>query len=335
MGNAEKILNKTKENLNSMYLLNSEESYLRDEFIDNFIDNFVDENIRDFNLTFLDDEKDSFVDKLINAVTTLPVMANKRYVIAKTAEYFIKKSTRDERLIKLIKNIPETTILLIVPEGKIDKRIKINKVIKNRGRIVELKPPAYRELDEWIRNKFNEEGKKIDSEGIKLLEKMFNNKLQRLNSEIKKIITFCSEKKLIDYEDIKKVISKDRLLKDNVVFDFIDALGEKNTARALKILNEMIEVGEIPFKILGNIIWQLKLLLQVKALKKCGQKPGKIASTLSQHPYPVKKTYKKCVNFEEKELELILERFLQANLEMTTGKYKDAKIPLEMAIMDI
>ncbi|MFW5996210.1 MAG: DNA polymerase III subunit delta [Halanaerobiaceae bacterium] len=334
MNEVDKIINKEKSNLAGIYLVHSEESYLLDEFKNKFLKEFVPEDIRGFNLTFLDDGQLS-AGRLKNAVSTLPVMADRRYVVVKTGEYFTGKSPEDERLSKLFKNFPSGAVLLILVEGKIDGRLSINKTVKKKGKVFQLQSPRNRELDTWIKQKFAAEGKNVEPRGVKLLEEMFNNKLQRLDSEISKIVTYCGEIKTISYEDIREVISRDRLLEENIIFDFTDALGEKRPDKALEILREMVKVGEEPFRILGNIVWQLKLLLQVKDLKDRGQSPKQIASRLGMHPYPVKKTYGRCANFSQAELERILERFLQANLEMTTGKYDEKQVPLEMAIMDI
>ncbi|MFW6238988.1 MAG: DNA polymerase III subunit delta [Halanaerobiales bacterium] len=334
MSEVDKIINSIENNPEGIYLVHSEESYLLDKFREKFLIKFVPEDIRGFNLAFLDEAQLS-AGRLKSAVSTLPVMADRRYVILKTEEYFTCKSAIDGYLIELFNNFPSGTVLLILVEGKIDGRLKINKTVKKRGKVFKLQSPRRRELDTWIRQQFAGEGKKVEPRGVKLLEEMFNNKLQRLSSEIAKIITYCAERENITYEDIREVISRDRLLKENIIFDFTDALGEKRTDKALELLREMVEAGEEPFRILGNIVWQLKLLLQVKDLKNRGQNPGQIAKRLGMHPYPVKKTYGRCSNFSQAELERILERFLQANLEMTTGKYDKKQVPLEMAIMDI
>ncbi|MFW6269262.1 MAG: DNA polymerase III subunit delta, partial [Bacillota bacterium] len=195
--------------------------------------------------------------------------------------------------------------------------------------------PRYKKLDSWIVEKFKEKNKKVDKKSINLLEHMFNNKLDRLNSEIEKIVTCFPEKELINFKDIKKIISKDRLLKQNIIFDFVDALSKKEKGKAIKILNEMIEAGEIPLMILAMVTRQIRLLLSVKELKNQGNSSQKIADILNEHPYPIKKCYRFSDNFTVEELEILLERVLETNLDMVTGKYDNNKIALEMTLLEI
>ncbi len=336
MQNTKKIFNKSRENLKPVYLIYGEESLLLEEYVKEFIDNFIPEDVRDFNLTYIEDDNENFAKLLKNRLNTLPVMAEKRFIIASCSDYFQGKQKDDQIIINLLENFPESSILLIKVNGNIDKRIKINKIINKVGKIIEFKSPRYRNLDKWIKQEFAQKGKKVDKESVQLLEQMFNNHLQRLDSEIEKISVYNINKEEICYQDMTAVISKDRLLEDNVIFSFIDALSKRQLKEALILLNEMTEAGEYPLKILGNILWQVRLLLQVKVLKAEGNNPGKIAKILNQHPFPVEKAYKQCGIFSEEELELTLERFFQVNLDILHGNYNnDARMALEMALMEI
>jgi DNA polymerase III subunit delta len=327
----DRILDIKRKELKTIYLIYGEERYLLDEFIKKFIDKF---KINEFNLSILEDDDDDFFLNLKNKTNTLPVMTDKRFIILKAKKYFTKNNNEDESLIRLFSNFSESTVLLISVYGRINNKLKLVKTIAKYGEIIELSPPKYRELEGWIKEKFLIHGKEIDNEGIKLLEQMFNNELQCLNNEIEKIITYKYNCNKISYQDIMKIISKDRLLEDSIIFSFVDALSEKKRSKAIIILNEMINNGESPLKLLAMIVRQLRLLILVKVLKRRKIAPNQIAKILKEHPYPVKKVYKQCDNFNEKELEIMLEKCLEANLFMLTGRYKDNRMALEMIILE-
>ena len=335
MSQIKNILNKNLTELKSIYLVYSKEKYLLENFIEKFELKFISEEVRDFNLSFLDDDDPDFVKKLISNSKTLPTFTEKRFIIANCKNYFVKKSSEDNKLISLFDNFPETTILIILVEGKIDKRIKLNKTIKKEGKIIELNPPKYNNLDKWIEDKFKENKKNIDKRGIKLLEEMFDNNLRLLENEIEKIVSCYFDKKYINLEDIKKIISRDKTMRENTIFSLTDALSERDKERALIIFNEMIKNGENSLMILSMIARQLRLLIQVKELKEKGYRHKKIASILNEHPYPIKKCFYQGDNFNSEELEVLLERFLEANVDILTGKYNDKKVALEMAMLNI
>lgn len=335
MSQIDKIIKKAENKLESVYLLYSSEKYLLDNFRKKFKEELIPEEIRDFNLSYLDDDDSDFIKKLLSKSKTLPTFAEKRFVIVNCNNYFTKKSSEDEKIISLFNNFPETTVLILLIDGKIDRRIKLNKTTAKAGEVIELNPPKYKNLDKWIEDRFNEYQKKIDRKGINLLEKMFDNNLQLLENEIEKIVTCYIEKDHINLADVKEVISRDKMMKENIIFSLTDALSNRDRAVTINILNDMVRNGESPLMILSMISRQLRLLIQVKELKEKGYRHKKIASILKEHPYPVKKCYRQSDNFSSKELELFLERFLEANLDIITGKYKDKKTALEMAMLNI
>jgi len=335
LSQTDNILNKKLNDLKSIYLIYSEEKYLLEEFRKKFEDKFIGDKIRDFNLNYLDDDNSDFILKLKNNSRTLPTFSDKRFIIANCKNYFTQKNSVDSELINLFSNFPDTTILLLLVEGEIDKRIKVNKMIKKNGVIVELNPPKYKNLDNWIRKKFNDQEKRIDKKSINLLEEMFSNNLQLLENEIEKINSCFLDKKSIKVNDIKKIISRDKTMKENIIFSLTDALSERNKEEAITLFNEMINNGENPLMILSMIKRQLRLLIQVKELKSKGYKHKKIANILNEHPYPIKKCYYQVDNFRDNELDILLERFLEANIDILSGKFKEKKVALEIAMLNI
>lgn len=334
MSEVDKIINKIKKDFKPVYLVYSEEEYLLKEFKDKFINTFIDQKIRDFNLTKIDDQE-NFAKKIKNYILTVPMTGSTRYIIARCENYFVNKNKDDGLLISLLEKFPKTAVLLVLIQGSIDQRLKINKTLKKTGEIIKLEAPRYQQLDKWIQKKFTDNNKRIEQKGIKFLEHMFNNNLQRLDKEIEKIITCYYEKDIINYQDIRKIISKDRLLEDNVIFSFLDAMSGKEKGKSLKILDEMIRAGEHPLKIVAMIGRQIRLLMCVKELKEKGYSPDRAAKILDEHPYPIKKCFSYCDNFQQQELEVFLENILEANYDLVTGKYIDRKMALELTLLKI
>ncbi|MEJ6951120.1 DNA polymerase III subunit delta [Natronospora cellulosivora (SeqCode)] len=331
MDNLSKILKMNLDQLKSLYIVSSSNRFLLNSFKEKFIDKFVDESIKDFNYTYLEDGE-NFAYSLKNQANTPPIMSEKRFIVARTKDYFVNKQEKDNVLLSLFNNFPDTTIMLILVDGKMDGRLKISSVAKKNGEIIKVTAPKFADLNKWIVAEFKKRNKKVDGRSVKYLEQMFNNDLQVLGSEIEKISLYKVNEENIYLEDIIEIISKDRLIEDDMIFKLTDALLSKNIRIAIIILKEIIKDGGIPLRILATMIWQIKLLLQVKVLKKQGNSIQQIARILKRHQYPIKKCYQISDNFTEKELELILERFLEANLNIVTGKY-EGELALELAII--
>ena len=327
-----KVLKADMQELNSLYLLHGSDDYQIDKFIEKFIERHCAGEFKDFNLDVLTEDDNSMV-QLFNSVETLPFMVEKRVVIFHAYELLSGKTGMDEKLFDLISDVPETTVLLLVSHKKTDKRLKLYKEIKKQGEIIKFESLKYKKLDMWIKKQVQREDYKITNRAVKLLEEAFNNNLQRLKSELEKIIIFADDTDLITKDIVEKVISKDWLVKENIIFDFVDEIGRNNTSKALNLLFDILNEGTTPKQIIGMIARQLRLMLQSKLLSKEGLTIDQIAGRLKQHPYPVEKCLKQSKNFSIENLEKALEKLLDADYNLVTGN--DDQLELELLVVEL
>ena len=327
-----KVLKADMQELNSLYLLHGSDDYQIDKFVEKFIERHCAGEFKDFNLDVLTEDDNSMV-QLFNSVETLPFMAEKRVVIFHVYELLSGKTGMDEKLFDLISDVPETTVLLLVSHKKTDKRLKLYKEIKKQGEIIKFESLKYKKLDMWIKKQVQREDYKITNRAVKLLEEAFNNNLQRLKSELEKIIIFADDTDLITKDIVEKVISKDWLVKENIIFDFVDEIGRNNTSKALNLLFDILNEGTTPKQIIGMIARQLRLMLQSKLLSKEGLTIDQIAGRLKQHPYPVEKCLKQSKNFSIENLEKALEKLLDADYNLVTGN--DDQLELELLVVEL
>ncbi|MGM0498661.1 MAG: DNA polymerase III subunit delta [Bacillota bacterium] len=329
--NVEDFIKKEKKT-KKIYYIYAENSYLRNKFKKEFVAKFVPEEIRDFNLSYVN-PGDEYFKRLKNAVQTPPMGAEKRFIISHFEEGDSLNKGEKEKLLDIFENINQSSTLVFLTANKVDKRKKFYLTLKKVVEYQEFETPRYRDLDKWISSHFNEHGKKIDKKSVKMLENMFSNKLEILNSEIEKIVTRYPEKEKISYYDIKEIISREKFIEDEEIFKFLDLIGDKKTDQALLTLKEMLNKGVYPLYLLTMLKNQIELLMQVKFYSQYTHNNKKIASKLGKHPYPVKKAMQRSRNFTQKELEKILEEILRANYHFLTGYYPDQNTALEMIII--
>ncbi|MFW6230068.1 MAG: DNA polymerase III subunit delta [Halanaerobium sp.] len=323
---------KTEKKARKLYYIYAENSYLRNKFKENFLNKFVPEAVRDFNLSYIN-PGDEYLKRLSSAVQTPPMGAEKRFVISHFTEDDSLNKSEKQRLLKIFENLDSSICLLYLTANKVDKRRKFYLRLKEIAAYQEFETPRYRDLDQWIKSRFNEYNKKIDRQSVKILENMFSNKLEILNSEIEKIVTRYPDKQKISYYDLKDIISREKFLEDEEIFKFLDLIGDKKTDQALLTLKEMLNRGVYPLYLLTMLKNQIELLMQVKFYSQYTHDNQKIAKKINKHPYPVKKAMQRSRNFTQKELENILEEILKANYHFLTGYYPDQNTCLEMIII--
>ncbi|MCF8000330.1 MAG: DNA polymerase III subunit delta [Halanaerobiales bacterium] len=316
----EKVFENDLSQIDNIYLVFSSEEYLLDKFENKFKEKFVDKEIEDFNLTYIKEE-DNVFKNIVNKGSTLPVMSQKRFIIVKAGNIFKKSIPNFDAFEKFLKDIPDSTVILILVNDDLSNN-KRKDIIKEQGEVINYSPPRFQDINKWIKLQFRDRGKKINYRGIRLLEKMFNNNLQQLDSEIDKICTYIDEKNKVEVSDIKAVMSKDRRLKENTIFEFLDAISKKEKNKSLYYFHQLLENGEVPQIIFAMITRRVRLMLITKDLKQQGIKHKKIANKLGVHPYPIKKIYGYVDNYSAEELEKMLDKFLEADVKLKTGEDK-------------
>lgn len=329
-----KILKAKFEDLKPIYLLHGAESYLIEDFLKEFVSRFVDSGMKEFILSQVKEEdEEDFDGKLYEVCHTVSMFSPYRVVIGYCKDRLTRK--KDDRLLQdLFTNFPPATVLLLVTESTPDGRLSFVKKTKEVGEWLEFARLQYQNLDQWIEQEFASEGKKIERNGLTYLEEQFHNNLQQLKSEIAKIVTYVGDVPMVTLEDVKAIVSKDATLKENIIFDLVDAIGNRQTRKALLILEEMEREGESIFGILKMFTRQLHLIIFSKEMADRGFPPEDTAKRLGQHPYPIKKCYTQARNFTMPELEIALERMLQANYDIVSGKYPE-KLALQLALIDL
>lgn len=322
-----KLFKKELTEINNLYLIYSSEEYLLDKFEKRFKDKFIDEGIRDFNLSYIKEEEEIY-NKIVNQGSTLPMMSDKRFIVVKAGNILKQNVGNFEVFEKFIKDIPKSTILLIFINKDITNN-KRKKIIEKNGEIINLSPPRFQKLNKWIKDQIEMRGKTIGYRGVKLLEKMFSNNLQQLDSEIEKICTYIEDKERIEVSDIKRVITRDRRLMENEIFEFLDALSNRKKAKSVYFFQHMIENGEVPQIIFSMLSNRIRLMIQIKELKERGLNPEKIAVKIDKHPYPVKRIYNFVDKYTFSDLERLVDEFLMVDVKLKTGQDS-----LEQAILN-
>lgn len=101
-------------------------------------------------------------------------------------------------------------------------------------------------------------GKEIDAAGLQLLVARAGVDPQRLAAEVEKLCLWAGEKKRIGRPEVEAVVAD---LAEAWVFDFTAAFAERATGRALVLLRQLFDRGEVPLRLLALIARELRFLL--------------------------------------------------------------------------
>ena len=322
------IRNIKSKNFENIYLLYGREYYLIDNAIKNLKES-LNESMLDFNLDVIDG-KEVFLDQLLSSVETLPFMDDNKITIVKDFELLKgkrKNAIEDKKARKELDNISESTVLVFVVYGEVDKRKKIVKKIQEKGIVYNCDKISDMDLFKWTKRKFESfetiiENSQvmyfIESQGYR--EKNSEKTLSDLENEIIKISSFVGKENKVTNEIIDRLSQKKI---ENDIFKLIDYIGEKNSSSAVKILNDMIQEGESVLGIFAMISRQFKTVLQVKQLQIEGVPINDICKRLNIRQFVVNKALKQSRNFSDDTIIDMLNFILENDFKIKNGLIKD------------
>lgn len=316
-----------------VYLLFGQEDYLMDEVVKVLAQRILGDKEGDFNYDRLDGEGSSIED-IRSAVETLPFGSSRRLVVVKNCPHFQRgkvKQEQRERLLDLLEDLPATACLIFRTRGKVDGRQRAVKIIKERGRLWEFPRLEGRDLASWITRHLRRGGVGIDGETAFYLARIWQYDLHRLDGELKKLAAYVGKGGKVGREEIQLLV--DPGIKENV-FNLLDAVGKRETGRALVLLRQMLTAGEPPLLLLFLLSQRLSIIGATKALAAKNVSPRVMASRLKQHPFVIEKALGQSRQFSSATLKACLRECLWADRQLKGGPM-DANLVLELLLLKI
>ncbi|WP_338657024.1 DNA polymerase III subunit delta (plasmid) [Sporosarcina psychrophila] len=242
-----------------------------------------------------------------------------------TGEVPRKKIDHDlNSLIQYLSNPnPQTILIMMVQNEKLDKRKKVVKEVLKVAKVFEAKPMHY--VQGWIKDRFKEEGKTVSNQAADLMTQQLGTDLFLLNSEIQKVSILYADNIKIEEEMLIGVLS--RTLESDV-FKLIDRIVRKEPS-TLEILEDLYRLGEDPIKILLLIARQFRIIHQVKAIQEIGKKPS---SVMKIHPYVLQIAEEQAESYSLTEVQERLQTIADLDVAMKRGAV-DKVIALDTMIL--
>ncbi len=260
----------------SIYFLFGDEPYLLNQCVDRFKYAVLDENTFDFNYSLFY-SNDADITTVKDTVETLPVFTSHRLIILKNAH-----ELKDSELIQLepiLENPVESSVFVIFAE-KVDKRKKAIKILLEKAVCVEFKKPYDNQVPQWISHLAQNLGMNITVDAIHRLHRLVGNNLSELNNQLQKIHQFLGVKTAIELADVNAVVSFSR---EENIFDFTRAIGQKDRVKALEQLVSLLDQGQNEVGIVHLLSRHVRMLLTVRSGMDQGLGGAKLAS-LAQVP---------------------------------------------------
>ena len=257
-----------------------------------------------------------------------------KFIIIKNANFFGTEKQNDkdiEMLLNYIEHPGENAVLIFVCNGKLDLRKKITKLIKDKYNLVTIPNLKYYEIENKVMNFIKKNGFKINMDVVTYIVQNGLNNYDLIMNEVQKILLFYNEPGDITFNDVRKILSKS-INTNN--FLFVDAIVEGDLEKSLELLKDLKIMKVEPTILLSLLSRDFRIMLQIKKLLDSGKREYDIMNELGLQDWQLNKYLNKIFPFKIKELESILIKLADIDLNIKTGKV-DKYMALELFILDI
>ncbi len=309
------------------YLLHGAEEYLLGDCLQRFIEAVVDPATKDFNFDLFYGSQVN-VAQVLEAANAYPMLADSRLVILKELQKLSSGST--DALVNYLQKPSATTTLVLVSD-QMKNRSKGFTKLKSLCCAVEFKPLYDNQVASWIKDYVASCGYKIDYGATLLLQAHVGSNLRALVNELEKIFLNLGKAKQIAEADVQNVVGLSRKFS---VFNLNDAIGNRDTEKALLILNKMLDSGESHTAILAMITRHFENLLKVKGAVSGGKARNEITALTGIPPFFVDKTREMAQKFSIEEFDGLFDCLLQTDLVLKTSQ-QSPKLALQTMLIRI
>ena len=300
--------------LKQIYLLFGEEGYLKRQYRDRLTRAVLPEG--DTMNYACYEGKGIEIREVIDLAETMPFFAERRLIVFENSGFFKSGGTD---LADYIKELPETTSFLFV-ENEVDKRSKLYKAVKAKGRAVELGFQDEATLKRWVAGLIRKENRQVSEQTIVYFLNKTGTDMENITKELEKLFCYTFGRDAVTKEDVDAVCVTQIT---NHIFEMVDAVAQKKQRKALELYYDLLALKEPPMRILFLMIRQYRILLQVKGLLKAGYGRKEIASKAGLHPFVAGKYMDQAKHFPGRELRAIMEEGAELEQSVKTGRLTD------------
>jgi len=234
--------------------------------IEKIINSNISNQWASFNLSKLDGNDDNQVFKALDEMQNAPFGDGSRVILLKNNPIFnIKNDKFAAKFESSAQNIPNSTFLILFSINKPDSRMRTTKFLKKLIKSKKAIESSYNLPDIWdyeSQVKYVEEVSKnlninLDENGAQAIIESIGTESTKLDNELKKALLYLSakNKNLLTVKDIESIFFEQQ----SNIFKIIDSLIAKEISQSLNAINNLINQGEPPLRLLAGLISQIRI----------------------------------------------------------------------------
>jgi len=308
----------------AVIFLVGDEKYLKEKAVSEIKSALLDSACGELDYKVLHGAETS-ADEILDCASTIPFFSSKRLVVVKEFQKLSKEDT--PRLISYIKNPSKHTCLVFDLEDDdiLEKDPSLNKHVK----VLKFTDLTDLEISKWITRYLSSKGKGIEEDALEILKELQGGNLLNLSHEVDKLVTFIGSRHEITKDDVEALVGKSFVVS---AFDIADAVGSRDTSRAIEIVYELLESGKRPYEIVGLLSWHFKRIVKAKMLLSKGRTEYSVTQDLRISRKNSFAFFTQVQSFSMDDISSKMEMLLEADLGIKRARYSPSMV-LEFAVI--
>ena len=306
-------------------LLTSKEPFLLGEAEKDLKDRMIPPEEQDLNYMMLYGWE-AGAGEVLQFLQTLPFLGNRRLLVVRE----VHKFEEWKHLLDYLQD-PNPASMLLMTSSELKKNSAQYKALSSNTQVSELRRPYGKALVKWVGERFGRAGKSIAPQLSEILIQTAGEDLGILATEIDKVVLSSGDVDQIAQEDLAVSVPGGV----EVIFNFLDALGDKDGPRAMSSLKSLLMSDSQPEYLVHMMAWHYRQLLRGRELVKSGLSPGAAAVKMGKKYSGMKEKFARQVGrATEGNLVKALEALADCDRELKSGRIPPGTL-LDRLVLDL
>ncbi len=282
-------------------------------------------------LNFASFGSDAKPGEVLQAVQSLPFIAQKRMVVIRDLIASTKKDGEDTWV--ALAKTPESSIVVLweTADAKTIEKKPLYALLKS-GADVHAYPFPVLEgaaLQKWTADRVKARGGQIAQNALSELCDRVGGDLWQMDNEIGKLVAYASDRPIV-HADVDELV---RATFEGEIFALIDAVSRKQGAQAVKLLQQERWSGASDFQIFGMLARQVRILLGARSLLDADPRASsqELANDMNIHPFVAQKALDQARKFSFADLRAVHDMLFEYDAGMKSG-YLDADVAVDLVM---
>jgi DNA polymerase-3 subunit delta len=241
---------------------------------------------------------------ILGACRMLPMMAPRRFVMVRGLDRWEKKEGEDEapakaapltstgkkgrpeaspldELADYTKEPPSTTVLVLV-SPKLHGQRRLVAAAKKGGFLVSCEPLSREALPGWITRAARDKGHPIAPDVADHLAEIAGPELGYVADAVERLSLYVGPGQPLTEDAVAAVVTR---VRQSSVWELIDEVGRRRTARALAVLADVFDPRDGGLRLLGALAWSIRQLVKFDSALRSGSDPREAAARAGMAPF--------------------------------------------------